>query len=157
MATSTFRCRHCGKIQKRNHRIKYQQYCSDKSCQQARKNRWEKEKLSKDKEYLLQRREQKAKWRKNQSGHEYQRHYRANHPIYRERNCLLQRTRNKRKLKIVKTDALNHAGLINSGIYVLSLYNKGGKKKIVKTDALIVELKSYQGIHETVQYKEGKL
>jgi hypothetical protein len=43
--------------------------------------------------------------------------------------------------KIVKTDALSSKSLVPQGLYVLLPYKKTDGKKIVKTDALIVELR----------------
>ena len=48
--------------------------------------------------------------------------------------------------KIVKTDALISVTPILSGLYEIYPHNISLEKNIVKTDALIVELKAHRGI-----------
>ena len=96
----------------------------------------------------------------------YQRAYRGIQPGYVKRNKLLQHKRKKTGTalvregllsKIVKTDALNDVNIATRGLYEILPYNFGSKKKIVKTDALIVEIRSYQGIQNEVVLKSGSL
>ena len=138
-------CCHCGETFNQSPRIKNQQYCPSKPCQQYRKNQWEKEKLEKDGEYKEKRRVQQARWRKVRPAHEYQKQYRATHPNYEKANRAQQSRRNHAR-KIVNTDALQAVPLVKSGIYVMRLYNEADDKKIVNTDALIVEIKTYRNI-----------
>lgn len=142
----TITCYHCGKIVKRNERIKGQRYCSALKCQQARKNKWEKNKLSQDKNYKENRKKQKEQWRKARPGYEYQRTYRNNHPQYAIKNKASQNRRNQKKQKIVKTDASNSTGGFSSGLYKILPYSTDGRINIVKTDALVVEIRRYQGL-----------
>ena len=148
-----FRCLHCGILTLQNPRLKTSQlYCGKKTCQQARKNNWEKEKLQKDKSYRSLRNSQKAKWRNLKPCDQYQKEYRDSHPEYVQINREKQRARNKKQIrpsplpdnkKIVKTDALLRDIEFPQGLFVLESYNCDTMKKIVKTDALIVRLQPY--------------
>lgn len=51
MKQITFRCVCCRRIRPVNPRVKDQEYCGIKSCQQARKNKWQREKLQTDPDY----------------------------------------------------------------------------------------------------------
>ena len=142
-----FRCKHCGKLFKRNPRLKSsQRYCSEVACQQARKNTWERVKIKTDESYRQRRQASKKHWRKNHTVYRYQRKYRETHPDYVVRNRKKQQQRNtKRKdlhgsAKIVKTDALSQQRPINPGLYALLPWDKSKMEKIVKTDALMVQL-----------------
>jgi hypothetical protein len=147
-----FYCCHCGKRTRSNPRLKdRQKYCGAKSCQQSRKNKWEIDKLHHDDTYRERRIFQKFQWRKKRPSHRYQSSYREDHEDYVDSNRKKQQIRNKNipgsKLEgsspnIVKTDALTSVPLIRCGLYELLPYNTGPGKKIVKTDALIVELLS---------------
>jgi hypothetical protein len=88
------------------------------------------------------------------------------HPGYEKRNKFLQHKRKKTATtkvcdglftKIVKTDALNDKSIAARGLYEILPYNFSSGKKIVKTDALIVEIRSYQGIRDEVVLKSGRL
>jgi hypothetical protein len=153
--TSTFICIHCRKRIRNYPRIKNQQYCSSKPCQQARKNKWEKEKLKKDSAYREKRKVQKDRWRKQHKTEGYQKEYRQTHPSYKEANKEAQRKRNHQTMKIVKTDASILETLIGLGKYKIPGYKKGQIKKIVKTDALIAEIKIYQCIQTIPGQKTG--
>ena len=121
---ATFKCCHCGSLSRKNVRIKSQRYCGSKACQQARKNKWERNKLRNDLNYSEKRCSEKKAWYKNYSGHRYQSSYRANHPDYVSDN------REKQRLRASK-------------VTQMTMY-----EKIVKTDTIIVELRS---INEVLQ------
>jgi hypothetical protein len=147
----TIRCVQCSRKVKRNPRIKEgQHYCGLRGCQQARKNLWEQEKNKNDGSYRTLRRASKKQWLKEHPGSLYQEHYRATHPDYVQLNRKNQVKRNqKRKIihtgdQIVKTDALNAERLIPAGLYTIKPYRTDAFGKIVKTDALIVQLTSLQ-------------
>lgn len=152
-----FICCHCKRRAKKNARLKSgQRYCGLKGCQQARKNRHERERLKSDPEYYARRKAQKADWQKRQQG-VYQRNYRENHLDYLEQNRMLQRLRYQgiktrpvpvSEPKIVKTDGLTSVMPINAGLYEIRPYKRDPGKKIVKTDALIVALSIHTGIQE---------
>lgn len=141
---STITCFHCGKVVAKNPRIKAQHYCSLKECQQARRNQWERNKLQHQKVYREKRKLQKASWRYNRPAHEYQRQYRAEHPLYQSANQSRQINRNRSLLKIVKTDASMATPQIPSGIYKILPLRRDTHGKIVKTDAFLVEIQNYQ-------------
>ena len=154
MAT-TFICKCCGKRVKKDPHIKSgQQYCGLKSCQQERKNCWERDKISGDVIYSEKRKASKKKWREQPRGYLYQRKYRETHPGYVNVNREKQvKRRQKEEVfdtgeQIVKTDALSLERLIPTGVYILTPYrtDASGKAsgKIVKTDALIVQLSEIQ-------------
>ena len=153
-----FYCCHCRERKKKNPRIKSGQlYCGSRACQQARKNKHERERLKNDPEYNARRKAHKATWRSKQRG-AYQKTYRENHPDYTARNLSLQKTRYQRSTKmcpvpgvgpkIVKTDTLSSGMLIGPGLYEIRPYKRDPGKKIVKTDALIVALSIHSGFQE---------
>jgi len=142
-----FRCKHCGKIFKRNPRLKSsQRYCYEVACQQERKNTWERVKIKTNESYRQRRQASKRRWRKQHSAHTYQRQYRERHPEYIDKNREKQQQRNTRRkdlqesAMIVKTDALSQQRPINPGLYALLPWDNRGMEKIVKTDALMVQL-----------------
>lgn len=155
-----FHCHHCDKLYRCDIRLKVKQkYCSSKVCQQARKNLWEREKILADEDYCNKRKASKAAWRKRKPAYRYQKAYREKHAEYVKRNKDMQKEREKKARalsrdgllsKIVKTDALNDINIATSGLYEILPYNFGTRKKIVKTDALIVEIRSYQHIQNEV-------
>lgn len=160
-----FYCCECGKRTRMNPRLKIRQkYCGGKSCQQSRKNKWEREQLRKDPFYHQRRYEQKARWRKSRPAHEYQRFYRESHPDYVKVNLEKQHLRNQNIQKpdsgvyrsnIVKTDALISGKLISCGLYEILPYKMSPGKKIVKTDALIVELRAHRGFQKVLVSDSG--
>ena len=160
MASSYFTCRHCGQRCVRNFRIKGgQHYCGSRACQQARKNKWERDKLHRDESYRLHRSSVKKYCYQRHRGDRYQCSYRENHPHYTASNRTQQHDRNLRRIsakasasKIVKTDALDATSLIAGGLYVLSPFCESDTKKIVKTDALIVELRTCGQMQEFIHH-----
>jgi hypothetical protein len=160
-----FTCQHCGKRIHKNPRLKiHQKYCGNKTCQQSRKNLWEREKLRKDPAYRERRKKQKAIWRKDRPGHQYQLEYRQSHPQYVESNRKLQQIRNKsaseivpenKTQKIVKTDTLMSGSLVRCGLYEILPYKMRPGKKIVKTDAIIVEIRAHHGLQKVLVTESG--
>jgi len=138
-----FQCKNCRKIFEKNPRLKEEQnYCSQKICQQARKNKWEREKLLKDPDYKQKRKVQKQQWYKNKPGDLYQREYRERRSSYQEENVKKQRSRNQNKLNVKILEQLQTpgAGVGDTHLFYLVPYNKHLQKNIVKTDALIVSI-----------------
>jgi len=142
-----FKCSKCKKRYKKNPRLKSEQkYCGSSSCQQARKNIWEKDKIAKDPVYRSKRKSDKTKWRKKRPCHEYQRQYRTTHPEYVKINREQQKLRNNNRNEsvsgdqIVKTDTLISENLASRRFYALFPVDNESGKNIVKTDALIVQL-----------------
>jgi hypothetical protein len=141
-----FTCRHCGKTLPRNPRLKKQKFCSSPGCQNARKRLHDKRTNRTSKGKTLQQGRNK-RWRDKAPAHAYQSAYRENHPGYEQCNREQQQIRNKRRQKepgsmIVKTDALLLQPRYD-GAYVAF---KVKEQKIVKTDALIFQMQSQQGI-----------
>jgi hypothetical protein len=154
MAT-TFVCKCCGKRVKKDAHIKSgQRYCGLGSCQRSRKNNWERNKISSDVIYCEKRKASKKRWREKPRGYLYQRKYREMHPDYVTVNRENQIKRRKKEEvfdtgeQIVKTDALSTEMPIITGLYILTPYradvSKKASGKIVKTDALIVQLSGIQ-------------
>ena len=150
-----FYCQCCVKRLRKNPRLKIQQlYCGCNRCQQARKNAWEKQKRKEDPLFKEERNKQKAQWRKDRPGHQYQREYRRKHHPYAETNHQKQLLRNKKASKsafeshlqkIVKTDTSPSGSLIQCGLYEILPVGTRLGKKIVKTDAIIVEIRAHRG------------
>lgn len=148
--STTFRCQNCGERKPRNPRLKRtQKFCGAHACQKARKRQWQQEKMAGDPEYRARQRQGIADWRKTHPSHAYQQRYRDAHPEYVEKNREQQRLRNQKRRngsmtsgasqKIVKVDAFD-ARPVKSGIYRLTPYQPDAPGKIVKMDALFVEL-----------------
>jgi len=153
----TFICCHCRRRCRKNVRLKgHQRYCGSKACQQARKNKWELDRLKRDSAYRLKRSSSKKAWYSKYPGYRYESSYRSNHPDYVSGNREKQRLRGSQdtgmtlEKQIVKTDALSSENLVSKGFYVLipykKLYPETCLEKIVKTDALIVELCSNESL-----------
>lgn len=151
---STFICKNCQRERHANVRLKgEQEYCDAPECQRARKAAWQKEKKAKDPEYRARQIECLKRWRENRPLHQYQREYRESHPDYVDRNREQQKVRNRKRRaqpdstedkKIVKVDALSGRPIL-SGTYALTPWEVDASRKIVKVDALIVELAVLQG------------
>jgi hypothetical protein len=161
-----FYCKHCGKRTRKNPRLKdTQEYCGQKSCQQARKNKWEREKFKKDPVYRKKRLCQKAKWRKDHKADQYQKVYRQGNPDYVNSNRERQQLRNKNAQKaiseflkpsnIVKTDALIAEEPVIGGLYEILPCKTSPGQNIVKTDALIVELRAYKPLQDILVSNPG--
>lgn len=88
MRPVTFRCACCRRIRPRNPRVKNQRYCGSKRCQQARKTKWEREKLQADPYYRINKKECQERWK--QKNPDYWQRYRQTHPAYRKRNRHMQ-------------------------------------------------------------------
>jgi hypothetical protein len=160
-----FYCQHCGMRIRKNPRLKIRQkYCGKKSCQQSRKNIWERERMKKDPSYRKKRHGQKARWRVVHKADQYQKVYRQNHPDYVTGNRERQQLRNKNVQKaisellrsnIVKTDSLIAERPVSCGLYEILPYKTSPGKKIVKTDALIVELRACRGLQNVLVSDSG--
>ena len=153
-----FICNNCHEEQDTNCRLKdgSQQYCGAAKCQRARKAAWQREKMHNDAKYRAKQIEYLKQWRKHRPLDQYQKQYRQRHPDYVEQNRQQQRLRNNQRQRIaawpaepqiVKMDALP-IPLIISGTYQLTPLTSDGLTKIVKMDALIVQLNI---LHQTNQ------
>jgi hypothetical protein len=91
MTRKMFRCACCGRHLLSDPRVKNQRYCGRKKCQQARKNKWQRQKLLTDSDYRANKIESQQQWRqKNKS---YSKQYRLKNLFYVERNRKLQKRR----------------------------------------------------------------
>ena len=151
-----FTCLHCGKVTTRNPRLKKKQkYCSSRKCQNARKRAFDKKVDPTPKGKLL-RKDRNRRWREKRPAHEYQRNYRNTHCEYESDNRKKQKVRNKNHQKgstsiIVKTDALFLQPL-SDGLYAGFKVKRG---KIVKTDALMLQMHVQQGAGTYLPQKPG--
>ena len=116
-------CRCCGRLFTPRPNVPDQQYCSRRICQNARRQRWRKEKLASDPDYKANQYDAQRRW--CEKNPEYWKKYRASHPAYTQRNRHLQRERNKRRTGaradtgsvIAKRYASKDGKEIKSGIY----------------------------------------
>ena len=91
MKQLTFRCSCCRRIVPRNPRARNQRYCGGKPCQQARKNKWQRNKQQMDSDHRANKEESQRAWR--QQNPDYWKLYRELNTEYCERNRKLQRKR----------------------------------------------------------------
>jgi len=143
----TFTCQHCGKIMPHNPRLKKQNYCSSRTCQNARRMTTNITKAKNNKRSRSLRQSRNKRWRDASPAHEYQKQYRETHPEYVERNRELQKDRNNKREKghspmIVKTYALSSQPL-RDGAYMGFEVKKG---KIVKTYAYMDQWQAHHGL-----------
>jgi hypothetical protein len=86
-----FTCSSCGKECEALPTHPGQKFCSEISCQRARKNQWQRSKRLSDPDYLENQHSAQQAWAgRNQS---YWSDYRASHPTYAEANRTAQRKR----------------------------------------------------------------
>jgi cell fate (sporulation/competence/biofilm development) regulator YmcA (YheA/YmcA/DUF963 family) len=137
----TFRCACCRRILPRDPRVKNQRYCGAKTCQRARKNKWQREKQKTDPDYRLNKQDSQLAWQSKNPC--YWRRYRQKKPDYCERNRRLQQIRNRVKQRpavtqkhLAKMDTLERIFDDTSMIYLLSA--KAGN--LAKMDALPVKI-----------------
>lgn len=136
-------CRCCGRWFLPRANVPDQQYCSRRICQNARRQKWRKQKLSTDRDYKADQYAAQKRW--CEKNPDYWKQYRASHPDYRQRNRQKQKERNRNRGKshtergamIAKSDALKPPNDIISGLYTL-LPVAG--EMIAKSDALLVKL-----------------
>ena len=138
---STSICQNCNGSYQRNPRVKNQNYCSSRACQNTRRNLTNKARTKKNLASRLLQQVRNKRWRDAFPAHEYQKKYREDHSDYVQRNRELQKERNKKRQKhtasmIVKTYALSPQPL-QDGAY-MGFEVKSGK--IVKTYALTAEV-----------------
>ena len=139
------RCEHCRKKFTRFSHIPGQRYCSRVQCQNARRQKWRKQKLAIDKDYKANQKDAQGRWCEKNPG--YWKRYRATHPEYVQRNRQLQRVRNQRRKAtiyasdtsslIAKRYALSSKNSFLSGYYRLIPVGSG---LIAKRYALLVKI-----------------
>lgn len=88
-------CKHCGESFLPYRSVPGQEYCSNLSCQRARKRVWQKKKLASDPDYRYNQKSSQQAWRARNPS--YMREYRGRSREYTERNRLQQQRRNQRR------------------------------------------------------------
>ena len=122
------RCKNCNRSFAITARHPEQTYCSRKECQRARKNNWQRRKLSGDEDYRKNQADCQEQWVKKHPG--YWKQYREKHPESAQRNRAKQRERNRINRKkqpprsklpaIAKMDAKLRQKPLISGYYELT-------------------------------------
>jgi hypothetical protein len=138
-------CKKCRQLFKVRPQIPNQKYCSQKKCQRARKNVWQKAKIRTDKAYRQNQKEAQKRWHK--SNPEYYQNYRKKNPEYTAKNRLAQAERNRRKrsvsgLKsiydvIAEMDLSSNKISIKSGRYTII---SADNPKFAKMDVIIADI-----------------
>jgi hypothetical protein len=150
----TITCKNCSKTVPANPRLKgNQEYCNAKECQNARKRANKEQRKAADPEGFAKREKKKNEtYNKNKPMHQYMDNYRQTHLDYTKKNRIQQRRRNRKRKKfdpekmpkkIVKSDTLE-IDTEKTGIYQMQILFPNESEKIVKSDALIVQLQKYQ-------------
>lgn len=103
MQDKMFRCACCRRYLLRDPRSRNQRYCGQRKCQQARKNKWQKQKLASDPDYRTGKRDSQRAWQQNNKG--YWKKYRRSHPAYEQRNRQQQRQRDQHRLPTVAQES----------------------------------------------------
>ena len=70
MTRHQIRCKNCRRLVPANPRLKEQEYCGQKQCQQARKNEWRRQQRKKDPLYRRDERDSRQKWIENNPEYE---------------------------------------------------------------------------------------
>ena len=124
-----------------------QTYCAKIACQNARKQRWRREKLQTDPSYQENQKASQAKWLKKNTP--YWQRYREQHPAYTTKNRQQQRVRQQVKRQLIVPLAQEHPikNMINSSEYYQLLPVQPGHNAslfasgcVAKSDALIVKI-----------------
>lgn len=137
MIRREFKCQHCKRMRPRNPRVKKQEYCGERACQNARKNKWRNKKRRSDDGYRKGADESQKQWLEKNP--DYWQRYRDEHPKYTEKNRAKQVLRNKsrRTAMIAKSDALHSFFIEDTRRYEVK---RVVADEIAKSDALIVEI-----------------
>jgi hypothetical protein len=119
-----------------------QQYCSERKCQNKRRQKWRKQKMASDKDYKANQYDAQKRWCRNNQ--DYWRRYRDEHPDYVKRNRQLQRGRNGRRSAdkrqchtIAKRYGFTDKKIDISGYYKMF---PADEQLIAKSDVLLVKL-----------------
>jgi len=140
-------CKSCQSPFRPHQKVPHQKYCSNDTCQKARRRYWQRQKRLNDDDYKQNQYEAQQTWiNKNP---DYWRKYREQHPGYVERNKRLQKKRylmtknasirpESKIRKIAKMDDLIKNYHINSGYYMLYSADVGS---VAKMDPLLVRIK----------------
>ena len=120
------RCENCNRSFAITARHPKQKFCSRKECQKARKNNWQRRKLSSDEDYRKNQADCQERWVEKHPG--YWKQYREKHPESAQRNRKKQRERNRinrrqpptKSSSIANMDAKQPQKPLISGYYELT-------------------------------------
>jgi hypothetical protein len=134
-----------------------QTYCAKRACQNARKQRWRRQKLQIDASYQENKKASQSRWStKNPT---YWQEYRERHPAYTSRNRQQQRVRQQRKRRLAVGLAQEVAikkTIHRSEYYQLVPVALGDNaslfatRPLAKSDALIVKISLVSAYYEGV-------
>lgn len=137
----------CGNYFTPNPRIKNHKYCGDKACQNLRKARWQKERLSTDADYRANQADAQKRWvGKNP---DYWRKYRAEHNDYslreqqrcrRRRNPCVDKNNEAEGTKrptAAKMDSL--LTFVKTGTYTLRHVSAAAKMDTIRVQLTVIE------------------
>jgi len=135
-------CIHCGRSFIPNPRVKNQRYCSQKSCQKARRARWQKFKMADDPDYKENQQRCWERWLRTHP--KYYRDYRRKCPEYVKRNRLLQIMRDAKRGKDKVSKLLAKMDSLRMGFYgrrgELFRVVAQDNRMLAKMDSLVVKL-----------------
>ncbi len=114
------KCLCCRRLFTPRRNVPDQLYCSCKRCQNARRQRWRKQKLANDPDYKANQQASQQRW--CEKNPDYWQRYRASHPKYTQRNRELQCLRNQKRrvdasARIAKRYASSDQIDVKSGVY----------------------------------------
>lgn len=141
-------CECCGDRFTYDPRVKNQRYCSKPECQRARRTRWQRQKMKKDKEYHEDQQRCKKEWQENHP--DYWKKYRKKNPDYVARNRERQQLRDIRRRKdglvkvLAKMDVITRPHFSRrGGLFKLIPQDR---RLLAKMDALTVKLIPVEGV-----------
>lgn len=120
-----------------------QRYCSQKACQQVRRNEWNQKELVANTAYRKERQADNECWMKSTPN--YWKEYRARHPNYAQKNREQQKLRDQKRRKtlskpvLAKTDESFPVPPVITGRYKLIPVHSN---VLAKTDEYIVEIEA---------------
>jgi hypothetical protein len=133
------RCAACGEAFRPRSQVPNQKYCSELTCQRARRRRWQQAKRQSDADYRENQARAQRAW--VQGHRDYWREYRRTHPQYCESNRVAarqrQRERRRRAAQFAKMDASRAVSRVPSGTYRLV---PARDAEFAKMDAWVVEM-----------------
>jgi hypothetical protein len=133
------RCAACGEAFRPRSQVPNQKYCSELTCQRARRRRWQQAKRQSDADYRENQARAQRAW--VQGHRDYWREYRRTHPQYCESNRVAarqrQRERRRRAAQFAKMDASRAVSRVPSGTYRLV---PASDAEFAKMDAWVVEM-----------------
>lgn len=129
-------CACCGQSFEPRPQVPNQSYCSDPTCQQVRRQLWQRNKIRTDPDYRENQRHSQRAWLERHP--EYWRNYRSANPQYVDRNRIRQRGRNgsRQSMDLAKMDESDLLKRL-PGLYRIALVTGAG---VASDGCVIVEL-----------------